>query len=61
MIRTFEQEYGVDFEVTNTPVIRLKTLHIAIYYSLEHQWSILQYDVKIAFLKGELGSKNLMK
>ena len=54
VIHGFKQRYGIDYHETYAPVIRFCTVRVAIYYALQRGWLILQYDVKTAFLHGEL-------
>jgi hypothetical protein len=42
-------------------VIRFETIRVAIYFAIQRGWVILQYDVKTAFLHGELKEEVLME
>ncbi|KAG6622485.1 Gag-pol Polyprotein [Phytophthora cinnamomi] len=54
VIHGFKQEFGVNFNETYAPVVRFESIRAAIYYAIQHGWDILQYDVKTAFLYGDL-------
>ncbi|POM60507.1 Retrotransposon Tca5 Polyprotein [Phytophthora palmivora] len=54
VIHGFKQKRGVNYSETFAPVIRFETIRTAIYYAAHRGWLVLQYDVKTAFLYGEL-------
>jgi hypothetical protein len=43
-----------NFFETHAPVIRFETIRVAMYLAIQRGWEIMQYDVKTAFLHGEL-------
>lgn len=49
-----EQEEGVDFLETYTPVVRTTTVRMVLHTATVHKWDIKQLDVKNAFLHGDL-------
>lgn len=61
VIHGFKQEFGVNFHETYAPVVRFESIRAAIYFAMTHGWDILQYDVKTAFLYGELAELVFME
>ena len=60
VIHGFKQTYGVDFIETYAPAVRFCTIRVAIYYALQHKWSVIQYDIRTAFLYGKLDEQVYM-
>src|SRR5205814_8392106 len=53
--RGFDQEYGIDYEDTFAPVLKYKSLRLLLCLSLLHTLTtLLQYDVKTAFLNATI-------
>ena len=50
----YTQEHGVDFYEVFAPVARHDTIRIVISLAAMNEWTILQLDVKSAFLHGKL-------
>jgi len=50
----YAQQHGIDFEETFSPVARFKTMRIVLALAAQQQWPVYQFDVKSAFLNGEL-------
>ncbi|BBG99419.1 hypothetical protein Prudu_009105 [Prunus dulcis] len=46
--------YGVDYTETFAPVAKLNTVHVLLSLAANHDWPLLQFDVKNAFLHGDL-------
>ena len=54
VVRGFTQQQGIDYEETFAPVARFETVRIILAIAAQNQWKIYQFDVKSAFLNGEL-------
>ena len=50
----YAQSYGVDYFETFAPVTKFNTIRVLIALAAKCGWDILQFDVKNAFLRGEL-------
>jgi hypothetical protein len=50
----YAQQYGIDFEETFSPVVRFETVRLVLALAAQLQWPIYQFDVKSAFLNGDL-------
>lgn len=61
VIHGFKQQRGVNYTETFAPVIRFETIRSAIYYTVPRGWAVLQYDVKTAFLYGDLAEVIFME
>lgn len=49
-----EQEEGIDFLETYSPVVRTATVRMVLHLAVTEKWDIKQLDVKNAFLHGDL-------
>ncbi|KAI5323399.1 hypothetical protein L3X38_032471 [Prunus dulcis] len=52
--KSYTQTYGVDYTETFAPVAKLNTVRILLFLAANHDWPLLQFDVKNAFLHGDL-------
>lgn len=50
----YAQEQGVDFEDTFSPVARFETVRLFLSLAAKFNWLVYQFDVKSAFLNGDL-------
>jgi hypothetical protein len=46
----FKQRYGIDYEDTFSPVVKIATVHIILSIVVTRIWCIRQIDVQNAFL-----------
>nr|CAN71693.1 hypothetical protein VITISV_012128 [Vitis vinifera] len=56
----YTQTYGVDFQETFAPVAKMNTIRIPLSLAAHYNWQLLQYDVKNAFLHGDLDEEIYM-
>ena len=54
VVKGYKQEYEVDYKEVFAPVAGLDTIRLVISVAAQNLWSIYQFDVKLAFLHGEL-------
>ncbi|PRQ41827.1 putative RNA-directed DNA polymerase [Rosa chinensis] len=50
----YTQKYGVDYQETFAPVAKINTIRILMSLAATYDWPLQQYDVKNAFLHGDL-------
>ena len=50
----YAQQYGIDFEETFSPIARFETVRLVLTLVAQLQWAVYQFDVKSAFLNGNL-------
>ena len=54
VVKGYAQQQGIDYEETFAPVARFETVRVVLALAAQKQWKVFQFDVKSAFLNGEL-------
>ena len=59
--RGYTQTYGIDYQETFAPVEKMNTIRILISLTVNLDWPLNQYDIKNAFLHGDLKEEIYME
>ncbi|GJW31679.1 retrovirus-related pol polyprotein from transposon TNT 1-94 [Tanacetum coccineum] len=54
VVKGYAQQHGIDYEETFSPVSRFETIRIILAVAVQWQWKLYEFDVKSAFLNGDL-------
>ena len=57
----YTQKYGVDYQETFAPVAKMNTIRILISIAVNRDWALQQFNVKNAFLNGDLEEEVFME
>ena len=57
----YAQRYGIDYQDTFAPVAKINTIRIIISIAANRDWPLQQFDVKNAFLNGDLEEEVYME
>ena len=61
IVKSFTQEYGIDYEETFTPVARISSVRALLAVATASKWDLFQMDVNNAFLNGDLSEEVYMQ
>jgi hypothetical protein len=59
VIKGFKQRYGIDYEDTFSPMVKLATIRLVLAVAISKGWSLQQLDIKNAFLHGVMKRRSI--
>ena len=59
--KAFTQTYGLDYQETFAPVVKLNTIRMLLYLAASCDWPLYQLDIKNAFFNGDLEDEVYME
>lgn len=57
----YTQSYGIDYQETFAPITKMNSVRVFISLATNQGWPLLQFDVKNAFLHGDLEEEVYME
>ena len=59
--KVYTQTYSIDYKETCVPIAKMNTVRILISMAVNLNWKLHQFDVKNAFLNGDLEEETYMR